>query len=75
MNQEDKWAKELREARLKMLNRVREAARLSSPTRRRALYEEWRKEIGDVAAREQAKLTEAIRAGRIRLKSFEDMVK
>lgn len=73
MNQEEIWAKELKQSRLKMVARVREAMHISSPTRRYALYQEWRKEIGDVAAREQAKFTEAVRSGRISLKKIEDM--
>lgn len=74
MNQEEIWAAELRESRIRMLERVRKAMYITSPTRRMALYQEWRQEIGDVAAREQAKLTEAVRAGRIPLKKLEDMV-
>jgi hypothetical protein len=66
MNQEEIWARELRQA--------REAMAISSPTRRYALYQDWRKEIGDVAAREQAKFVEAVRSGRISLKKIEDML-
>ena len=73
MNQEQIWAQELNQARLRLVARVREAMQISSPTRRYALYQEWRKEIGDVAAREQAKFVEAVRAGRISLKTIEDM--
>lgn len=73
MNQEQIWAQELNQARLRLVARVREAMQISSPTRRYALYQEWRKEIGDVAAREQAKFVEAVRAGRISLKKIEDM--
>ena len=73
MNQEQIWAQELNQARQRLVARVREAMQISSPTRRYALYQEWRKEIGDVAAREQAKFVEAVRSGRISLKKIEDM--
>jgi hypothetical protein len=74
MNQEEIWARELRQARERLVSRVREAMAISSPTRRYALYQDWRKEIGDVAAREQAKFVEAVRSGRISLKKIEDML-
>lgn len=74
LEQEAKWAEELRQARLRMIERVRKASSMSSPTRRMALYQEWRQEIGDIAAREQAKFTEAIFAGRRRLYELEKMV-
>lgn len=74
LEQEAKWAIELREARIRMIDRVRKASSMSSPTRRMALYQEWRKELGDVAAREQAKFTEAIIGGRRKLYELERMV-
>lgn len=74
LEQEAKWATELREARIRMIDRVRKASSMSSPTRRMALYQEWRKELGDVAAREQAKFTEAIIGGRRKLYELERMV-
>ena len=74
MNQEEIWAREQRQARERLVARVREAMAISSPTRRYALYQDWRKEIGDVAAREQAKFVEAVRSGRISLKKIEDML-
>ena len=73
MNQEEIWAKELHESRLRMIARVKEAMYIQSPTRRNELYQQWRKELGDVAAREQAKFTEAVRQGRVSLKKLEDM--
>lgn len=73
MNQEEIWAKELRESRIRMIARIKEAMFIQSPTRRNALYQQWRKELGDVAAREQAKFTEAVRKGQVSLKKLEDM--
>ena len=75
LEQGQRWAQELREARLRMIARVREASSMSSPTRRMALYQEWRKELGDVAAREQAKFTEAVVGGRRKLYELERMIK
>lgn len=72
--QEAKWAQELRESRLRLIERVRKASSLTSPTRRTALYLEWRKEIGDNAAREAAKFSEAVLAGRRHLYELERMV-
>ena len=74
LEQEAKWATELREARIRMIDRVRKAPSMSSPTRRMALYQDWRKELGDVAAREQAKFTEAVVGGRRKLYELERMV-
>ena len=59
MEQEQSWALELRESRLRLIARVREASSMSSPTRRMALYQQWRTQIGDNAARESAKFSEA----------------
>lgn len=74
LDQEAKWATELREARIRMIDRVRKASSMSSPTRRMALYQEWRAELGDIAAREQAKFTEAVIGGRRKLYELERMV-
>lgn len=74
MNQEETWAIELHHSRLKFIERVKLSLRTPSPTKRYAMYHEWRKEIGDVAAREQARFAEAVREGRVSLKKLEDMV-
>lgn len=74
LEQEQKWADELRQSRLRLIERVRAAASMSSPSRRMALYQEWRKELGDVAARESAKFAEAVVGGRRRLYELEKMV-
>ena len=73
-DQEERWAKELRESRLRLIERVRLATSLSSPTRRRALYQEWRETLGDNTARESAKFAEAVIAGRRKLYDLERMV-
>jgi hypothetical protein len=74
MNQEETWAEELRECRKRFVARVKQALYITSPTKRYELYQQWRKEIGDIAARETAKYTEAVRAGRVSLKKIEDMI-
>ena len=72
--QEQRWAQELRESRLRLIARVREASSMSSPTRRMAIYQKWRQELGDNCARESAKFSEAVVAGRRRLYELERMV-
>jgi hypothetical protein len=74
LEQEEKWARELRECRLRLIKRVREASSLTSPTRRTALYQQWRAELGDNGARESAKFAEAVIAGRRSLYELERMV-
>lgn len=74
LDQEARWAQELRECRLRLIERVRKAVSLTSPTRRTALYLEWRKELGDNTARESAKFAEAVIAGRRHLYELERMV-
>jgi len=74
MEQEQSWALELRESRLRLIARVREASSMSSPTRRMALYQQWRTQIGDNAARESAKFSEAVVGGRRKLYDLERMV-
>ena len=74
LDQEELWAAQLRECRLRLIERVREASSLSSPTRRRALYQQWREQLGDDTARESAKFSEAVIAGRRKLYELERMV-
>jgi len=74
MEQEQSWALELRESRLRLIARVREASSMSSPTRRMTLYQQWRTQIGDNAARESAKFSEAVVGGRRKLYDLERMV-
>lgn len=71
LEQEERWAKEIAETRRRLVERVRTGASMSSPTRRRALYQEWRKELGDNCARESAKFVEAIFEGRAKLSDLE----
>lgn len=73
--QEERWAKELHAARLKLIARVKLGVSMSSPTRRRALYQDWRKELGDDIARESAKYVEAVFEGRRKISELEKMVK
>lgn len=75
LDQEELWAAQLRECRLRLIARVREASSLTSPTRRRALYQQWREELGDDTARESAKFSEAVIAGRRNLYDLERMLK
>lgn len=55
--------------------RVKAAIKMPSPTRRRALYESWRKEFGDDIARESAKYAEACLAGSVSIDPFIQMIK
>jgi hypothetical protein len=71
--QEALWREELKQARTRLIERVREASKFSSPTRRYALYQEWRKELGDDVARESAKYTEGVIEGRVTLYHLEKM--
>ncbi len=73
--QEERWARELHAARLKFIARVKLGVSMSSPTRRRALYQDWRKELGDNIARESAKYVEAVFEGRRNIGELEKMVK
>lgn len=74
LDQERKWAQELHQARLRLIARVREATSMSSPTRRMALYQQWRKDLGDDTARESAKFSEAVIGGRRKLYDLERML-
>jgi len=74
LEQEQRWAQELRQSRLRLIARVREASSMSSPTRRMALYQKWRQELGDTTARESAKFAEAVVGGRRKLYDLERMV-
>lgn len=72
---EQQWEEELRQCRLRFIARVKQATALTSPTRRYALYQQWRKEIGDTAARESAKFAEACLTGQVSISKIERMVK
>lgn len=61
--QEDKWAMELYESRKRFVDHVRLALQTRSPTRRRELYEQWRKLYGDDTTRTYARYAESIYAG------------
>ena len=72
--QERVWAEQLRQCRIRFVERVSAAIALSSPTRRYALYQEWRKQHGDDIARESAKYAEAVIEGRLSLEPIRKMV-
>lgn len=61
--QENKWAMELYESRKRFVENVRLALQTRSPTRRRELYEQWRKTYGDDVTRWYARYAESIYAG------------
>ncbi len=64
-------SQELTDSRRRFVERVKAAIALTSPTRRTALYQEWRKLYGDNVAREQAKYAESIVAGQRTLEKLE----
>lgn len=74
MNQEELWAEQIRETRLRLIARVEKAASMRSPSLRTSLYQQWRKELGDDTARESAKFSEAVIAGRRRIEELRRMV-
>ena len=58
--QEDRWAIELYECRKRFVEHVNVALNTRSPTRRRELYESWRKLYGDDITRDYAKYAESV---------------
>jgi len=54
---------QLYECRKRFCDQVTIALQTRSPTRRRQLYEDWRKEFGDAATRDWAKYAEGVYAG------------
>ena len=66
MDKEALWREQLAQTRANFERRVYSAVRLERlPGQRQILYMKWRREIGDDLARESAKFSEAIIAGRI----------
>ena len=61
--QERQWAVDLHRTRQNFIDRVREAMQTQSPTKRRALYAQWRGLHGDDNAREWATYAESLYAG------------
>jgi hypothetical protein len=61
------WAEEFHQKRKRFVETIESAVRFTSPSRRRDLYEEWRKEHGDDWARARAKFAEGVVAGRLKL--------
>lgn len=72
---EEFWARQLKESRKRFVEHVRLAIATTSPTRRRALYQEWRAAYGDDRAREYAKYAEACIEGRVSIEPIERMIK
>lgn len=58
--QENRWAMQLYECRKRFVDNVRVALNTRSPTRRRELYESWRKTYGDDITRGYAKYAESV---------------
>lgn len=73
--QEAVWQRQLYESRKLFVACVERAIAISSPTRRRALYEEWRTQFGDDSARSKAKFAEACLAGAVKIEGIRSMVK
>ncbi len=73
--QEDEWARQLKESRTNLVVHVRKALALKSPTRRRELYQQWRKDYGDDRARTYAKYAEACIEGRVSIEPIERMIR
>jgi hypothetical protein len=72
--QEELWAKQLHECRVRLVNRVTEAVAIPSPGKRTELYQSWRKLYGDDVARESAKYAEGVLAGRLSLHPLKKMI-
>lgn len=68
------WARQLYECRQRFAAHVRQALSTTSPTRRKALYQQWRQDYGDDIARSYAKYAEACLSGRVRIEPIERMV-
>ena len=72
--QEAEWQRQLYETRKQFVADVERAIALTSPTRRRQLYEEWRTKYGDISARGKAKFAEAHLAGTVSIDKIKAMV-
>lgn len=72
--QEADWQQQLYESRKRFVADVKKAIATTSPTRRRQLYEEWRKNYGDDSARTKAKFAEACIAGTVSIEKIKAMV-
>ena len=66
LTQEEKWKKQLDETRKRFIERVEAGVKLrSNKQKRKALYQQWRKDYGDITARESAKYVEALLVGKV----------
>lgn len=68
------WAEQFHQGRKSLVEHVEQALGIKDPKKRKALYQEWRKKIGDDRARSYAKYAEACIAGRVRLTPIKNMV-
>lgn len=72
--QEAEWQRQLYESRKAFVAAIEQAVAVTSPTRRRELYEQWRKTFGDDSARTKAKFAEACIAGTVSVQKIKAMV-
>lgn len=73
--QEAEWAKQLLECRTQFVKHVKLAINTKSPTRRKELYAQWRKDYGDDIARSYARYAEKCIAGTLSIEPIERMIK
>lgn len=67
LTQEEIWARDIRATQMAVQIRVDTALSLGrNKTKRKALYQSWRKEFGDDIARESARFAEALINGKVR---------
>lgn len=63
LTQEQRWSLEIKECQIRVQVRVEQAIAIRSKVKRKELYQQWRKVLGDDIARESAKLAEIILTG------------
>lgn len=74
--QETLWAQQLAECQQRFIARIEEASKLRTNKKaRKELYQKWRKELGDDAARESANYVEALLMGKIGWPKFHKQAK
>jgi hypothetical protein len=67
LTQEERWQIEIRKTQVAFQQRVEEAWPLGrKPTKRKEIYQRWRKEFGDDIARESARFVEALIKGEVK---------
>lgn len=66
-DQEEIWREEIARTQINFQLRVEEALQEArNKTRRKAIYQRWRKELGDDIARESARFVEALIKGTVK---------